>query len=37
MALFGKSDPETADVQGRPLRCQVCSSCGYIHWFFPQG
>ena len=71
MAMFGKSEPETVDVRGQPLRCQVCdtdtfwrreaqlhtgvasffnlewasptciclvcSSCGYIHWFFPQG
>jgi hypothetical protein len=71
MPMFGKSEPETVEVQGRPLRCQVCdtntfwrreaqlhtgvasffnlewasptcvclvcSSCGYIHWFFPEG
>ncbi|HXF96675.1 MAG TPA: hypothetical protein VNI61_11310 [Gemmatimonadales bacterium] len=24
MALFGSSDPEPAEVGGRPLTCQVC-------------
>jgi len=70
MGLFAESDPETVEVLGNPLRCQVCgnatfwrrraqlhagvatffnvewaspscvcvicSSCGYVHWFFPQ-
>lgn len=68
--MFGKREPETVEVVGRPLTCQVChhdtfwrreaqlhtgvasffnlewasptciclvcSSCGFIHWFFPQ-
>lgn len=25
MGLFGKDEPETATVLGRPLRCQVCN------------
>jgi hypothetical protein len=24
MGLFGKSEPETVDVNDKPLRCQVC-------------
>ena len=30
MGLFTKSDPETVEVLGKPLRCQVCSNT--IFW-----
>jgi len=70
VASPAKREPETVEVSGRPLLCQVCgnatfwrrraslhgalasflslewltprcvcvicSSCGFIHWFFPQ-
>jgi len=70
MGFLGKREPETVDVSGKPLRCQICgnptfwrkrgslhgafasflslewlspscacvicSSCGFIHWFFPR-
>jgi predicted nucleic-acid-binding Zn-ribbon protein len=71
MGLFGKSEPETASVNGKALACVVCangeftrkeavmhdglasfmniewaspkatllicSACGYVHWFLPDG
>jgi predicted nucleic-acid-binding Zn-ribbon protein len=71
MGLFEKEEPETVDVLGHALKCQVCangtfwqrkaqlhtgvatffnlewasptcfcvicSRCGYIHWFLPEG
>ena len=71
MGLFGKDEPEPANVLDKPLKCQVCtnglfwsreaqlhtgvasffnlewasptctclvcSACGYVHWFLPQG
>jgi len=26
MGLFGKEQPENAEVNGKPLQCQVCSN-----------
>ena len=25
MALFGKKEPETVEIAGRPLHCEICS------------
>ncbi len=71
MTFFGKQEPETIELKGKPFQCQacgnktfwqreaqlhtgvatffklewasptctciICSDCGYIHWFLPQG
>ena len=34
MGLFGKDQPESAEVNGKPLQCQVCGNKLFLQTLF---